>query len=89
MSTEQTVAWNPRYLAYCRAHGETDPVVMRERNLQRWPGGPGVGFILWMSQRWQQWDAMRKQKPWNHVRSAEEYKEFDQWLATNEFPPVP
>lgn len=43
--------WNPRYVAYCAAHGVDDPDVMRARDAERWPGGKMCGFILWMRER--------------------------------------
>lgn len=41
---------NPRYLAYCAAHGMT-PQQMRMHDMQRFPGGHLCGFILWVSQQ--------------------------------------
>jgi hypothetical protein len=38
---------NPRYLAYCRAHGRT-PAEMLEHDDKEWPGGKMTGFILWL-----------------------------------------
>jgi hypothetical protein len=42
--------WNPRYLAYCKAHGKT-PEQMLAHDEDAWPGGVMCGFILWMSQK--------------------------------------
>jgi hypothetical protein len=41
---------NPRYLAYCRAHGESDPEAMLERDREAWPGGCMTGFVLWIGE---------------------------------------
>lgn len=39
---------NPRYLAYCKAHGMT-PGQMMEHDRARFTGGTMCGFILWNS----------------------------------------
>lgn len=39
---------NPRYLAYCRAHGKT-PEEMRVQDAEDFPGGKMCGFILWIN----------------------------------------
>ncbi len=46
---------NPRYLAYCAAHGETDPEAMLARDRERYPGGCMVGFIQWNTAQWREW----------------------------------
>jgi hypothetical protein len=47
------VAWNPRYLAYAKAHGhEGDPEGMLEHDREAWPGGCMCGFMLWIQARW-------------------------------------
>lgn len=51
-----TVAWNPRYLAYAKAHGfEGDPEGMLAHDSAEWPGGHMTGFILWIQARWAEW----------------------------------
>lgn len=72
---------NPRYLAYCTAHGRTVDE-MRAHDEERWPGGRACGFILWMSATWQAWDKLHGYKWSEHVRSSEEYDRFDAWLPT-------
>lgn len=42
--------WNPRYLAYCAAHGR-DPEAMRAFDAERHPVAPMLGFILWFNAR--------------------------------------
>ena len=67
---------NPRYLAYCRAHGRT-PDDMLAFDEQAWPGGKMCGFILWMSE---QWAAFTKLYPHNiHIRTDEIHAAFDAW----------
>jgi hypothetical protein len=65
-----SVHTNPRYLAYCLAHGETDPEVMLERERERWPGGVMVGYSLWIQEQWREFPGA----PWEH-------EAFDAWLA--------
>lgn len=42
--------WNPRYLAYCAAHGRT-PEEMRAFDAERHPVAPMLGYILWFHAR--------------------------------------
>lgn len=42
--------WNPRYLAYCAAHGR-GPEEMLAFDRARWKGGTNTGYILWSSAR--------------------------------------
>ena len=42
------MAWNPRYVAYASAHGQT-PEDMIQRDREKYPGGSMCGFILWIS----------------------------------------
>lgn len=50
---------NPRYLAYCRAHGRT-PEAQLEHDRKVWPGACMCGFILWINARLR---AFEKQHP--------------------------
>jgi hypothetical protein len=85
---------NPRYLAYCRAHGHTwqEQQVLDEEN---WPGGRAVGFILWISAAWQAFDQAhgisikqsldtRRLRRWDVFRphKIDPQVAFDMWLAT-------
>lgn len=40
---------NPRYIAYCSAHGLTSDQ-MKRKDAKRFPGGIMTGFILWIHQ---------------------------------------
>jgi hypothetical protein len=72
-------AWNPRYVAYARAHGET-PVEMLARDGAAWPGGRMCGFTLWIRERWREWDRAHPLAD-PDVRTAEDHASFDAWLA--------
>jgi hypothetical protein len=39
--------WTSRYLAYCAAHGVSDPEEMLRLDGERYPGGPMAGFLTW------------------------------------------
>lgn len=41
--------WNPRFVAYAKAHGKT-PSAMLEHDAKEWPGGTMCGFILWIGE---------------------------------------
>lgn len=47
-SNHNAAEWNPRYVAYARAHG-LSPEGMKARDQIEWPGGVMCGFILWNS----------------------------------------
>jgi hypothetical protein len=76
---------NPRYLAYCRAHGR-DPKDMLAFDDQRFPGGSMCGFILWLSARWSEWKdrhpelAPRFGGSW--VLSDKHHADFDREIAS-------
>ena len=43
-----TKRWNPYYVSYAYAHGNT-PKKMIEHDTKEYPGGKMCGFTLWMS----------------------------------------
>ena len=68
--------WNPRYLAYCRAHGAETPEQMVERDRIRWPGGINAGFLSWhggMLASWFRESGDSATGPLDHAR-------YDAWL---------
>lgn len=71
--------WNPRYLAYAKAYGETDPETMMERDRARYPGGHMCGFMLWMSARWSEWRELKGYDMYRPLGPAD-HAEFDTWL---------
>lgn len=50
---------NPRYLAYCVAHGRT-PEEMLAHDAERFPGGKMAGFIVWISRQVREWRSTRR-----------------------------
>lgn len=42
--------WNPRYVAYAKAHGQK-PADMLKHDEEAWPGGKMCGFILWIREK--------------------------------------
>ncbi len=70
---------NPRYLAYCKAHGTDDPELMLVRDTDVYPGGKMCGFIIWNSARWSDWRTLRG---YRHDRplSQADHNDFDEWL---------
>jgi hypothetical protein len=72
---------NPRYLAYCAAHGHTgDPEGMLAEDSRRWPGGSMTGFILWTRGRWDQWLALNPGRSLDRLTDAD-HDAFDRYLA--------
>lgn len=74
-------AWNPRYVAYARAH-QRGPEEMLALDCEQAPGGRMAPFIIWMSQRWQEWRRANGLRPSEHVPEAG-HAEFDAWLEAS------
>lgn len=72
--------WNTRYLAYCRATGGLTPDETLERDRARWPGGPMCGAILWVQERWTEWERMNGRPPWG-AKNPADHADFDRWLC--------
>jgi hypothetical protein len=79
---KEPVKWNPRYLAYCRAHGENDPDAMRAADDERWPGGRACGFILWMSAQWAAWRKANGRGTWD-VKTEDDQTSFDRMIGAS------
>lgn len=69
----------PRYVAYCIAHGAQSKDEMLARDRERWPGGVMAGFILWIKDMWDQWGMERGSHP--SIKTEQHHVEFDVWLA--------
>jgi hypothetical protein len=74
-------AWNPRYVVYASAH-QRGPDEMLALDCERAPGGRMAPFIIWMSQRWQEWRRQNGMRPSEHVSGAG-HAEFDAWLEAS------
>lgn len=76
-------AWNPRYLAYCRAHKMT-PEKMLEHDREKWAGGCMCGFILWHSAKLSA--ARRAHREFFYIEvggtagGLVDHKGYDKWL---------
>jgi hypothetical protein len=79
----KTEAYQPRYLAYCRATGGLSPRETWDRDGERYPGGKGAGFILWIQARVRDWRAETGYigAMLNHHHAA-----FDAWLDSQTVP---
>lgn len=71
--------YQPRYLAYCTSHGKT-PEAMLAHDYQAWPGGVMCGFILWISEKWQEFFKLHPACRRNFLSSAD-HDNFDSWLT--------
>lgn len=75
--------WNPYFVAYATAHGRsvTD---MKIADRLDWPGGPAVGYQLWMMARWSKWRGLhgyhRDEPLWPNQHAA-----FAGWLQGTAF----
>jgi len=47
----RVASWNPRYVAYAKAHGR-GPRAMLTLDRMRWPGGCMCGYIVWINRKW-------------------------------------
>lgn len=78
--------WNPRYLAYCRAHGKT-PEKMLEHDEERFPGGCMCGFILWSSDKLN--EARRTHREFFYIEIGGnaggllDHEGYDKWLQNS------
>jgi len=73
--------WNPRYLAYCRAHGNNDPEAMLEQDREKYPGGCMCGFILWLQNMWSQFHKFMEVPANSETAYSQKYHDkFDLWL---------
>ncbi len=77
--------WNPRYVAYAKAHGRT-PEEMSAHDEEAWPGGRACGFILWMSAQWSRWHAERGLKRHRHILSEQDQLSFDESIGATPEP---
>lgn len=71
--------YQPRYLAYCQAHGMT-PEAMDAHDEERFPGGCMTGYILWIGDRWAEWAKVNGRK--DQQRTAADHASFDAWLSS-------
>lgn len=78
--------WNPYYVAYARVHGR-DPEAQKAYDRERWPGGYCCGFMVWMSNRWQEFEFIKRglvTSDYHFSRSLwrlNNETEFGAWLA--------
>lgn len=73
------MTYQPRYVAYARAHG-LSPDAMLERDQEAWPGGCMAGFMLWIQERWREW-ASQRPGGMPDIKTEEHHRDFDAWLA--------
>jgi len=76
------MSFQPRYLAYCQAHGKT-PDAMMQHDIEAYPGGCMVGFLLWSNEKLAK---ARKEHPdWFLNSTLHNHAEYDKWLNTESF----
>ena len=61
ITTSGARVWNPRYIAYARAHGHEPGDQFAHDKTER-PAGCMTGFILWISQAWRDFEIETGQK---------------------------
>jgi len=74
--------YQPRYVAYARAHGRT-PDEQLAHDVERWPGGCMTGYICWIGERWQEW-RQEKGLSLDYQPSRADHADFDRWLANRD-----
>lgn len=74
MST--TTEWNPRYVAYAAAHGNT-PEAQRlaDKNM--------ASFLAWLRTKWAEFDAAHPALRGRSRMLSTTQEAFDAWLTTN------
>lgn len=75
------VRWNPRYVAFARAHGRT-PEEQAQFDDTKWPGGCMVGFQLWISQQLREAHAANQGSVFRDLNGLHVWvqAEWDVWL---------
>lgn len=71
--------WNPRYMAYARSHGR-GPEDQRDHDRKAHPGGAAAGYIIWIGQRWREWEQIQGRTP-HSPKTEADHAAFDVWLA--------
>lgn len=76
-----SLEYQPRYLAYCKANGNT-PEEQKQADEEIWPGGRMTGFICWIFKAWEHWAEEADETPeWAGTWSRRQHGLFDSWLA--------
>ena len=78
-------SWNPRFIAYAKAHGNT-PEGQLEADRVQFPGGCMCGFLLWMNQQWGEFCKLHGVSNPDHAYlklGAECGRIFDAWLESH------
>ena len=70
--------WNPRYVAYAKAHGKTPEAMLRADKFER-PCGCMVGFLEWNSQKLREFRVARPEAFFGTTLS--DHAAYDAWLA--------
>lgn len=80
MSNPVRKEWNPRYVAYAKAHGMS-PAQRSAQDEVDWPGGCMTGYLLWIQERWSVWLGSVG-LPHDYPCGPEQHADFDAWLRT-------
>jgi hypothetical protein len=75
------VSWNPRYVAYARAHGNT-PEHQSALDRERFPGGRMAGFMAWLGEQYRAFTGTELNGSYHAVRvwTDRDHAEVDDWL---------
>jgi hypothetical protein len=77
---------NPRYLAYCRAHGKT-PDEMLAQDREAYPGGCMTGFLLWNGAQLREFRKLIGAVPpycsWLDPLGDADMERYDTWLQAS------
>lgn len=68
--------YQPRYVAYCRTHGNT-PEQQLAADKEKWPGGHMMGFMFWIRAQWREY---RKEHGLPIDGGCISQDHFDEWL---------
>ena len=73
---------NPRYLAYCKANNNI-PKIQMKKDINEYPGGKMCGFILWISQKWEEFGKTQgwKHSHYNYIKTEAIYTSFDRFIG--------
>jgi len=76
--------WNPRFVAYARAHGR-QPQAQLDHDRAAWPGGCMIGFLLWIDGKVSEWRTLHPSTWFGprfmRLEGAADHAAFDTWLG--------
>ncbi len=75
--TETAKEFNPRFVAFAQARGQTPDEALAAAKARR--TGGMMDFILWINAKWCEWRRLNKRERFSRL-SPDDHAAFDAWL---------